>query len=212
MHDLGTSSAAATVGDVRHPKTKLIGMACLPIFVVGAWSLTPAAVRAQELQEGVLEQQGLAEQPPTGDWNITLGAGFAVRPTYPGASAYHARPIPLVSITYRNLFFLGPGGLGVNAVNWSGFHAGPVLGFEGGRNQGDDPHLNGLGDIQPSVTAGLFAAYRFGPFEVLGTAAGHHPYGQWIHRSGAVELPRPNHPPSPGFSGRPRPRICRPPI
>ncbi len=58
----------------------------------------------------------------------------------------------------------------MNAINWNGFRAGPVVGFEGGRDQSDDSRLNGLGDIQPSATAGIFAAYRFGPFEALATA------------------------------------------
>jgi outer membrane scaffolding protein for murein synthesis (MipA/OmpV family) len=127
------------------------------------------AAWSQTLPEQELEQKGLAPQAQSGNWDITLGAGIAGVPKYPGAKDYHAQPLPLVSVTYRNTFFFGPSGLGMNAINWNGFRAGPVLGFQGGRNQSDDPHLKGLGDIQPSLTAGMFASYRMGPFEVGGT-------------------------------------------
>jgi MipA family protein len=140
------------------------------LFVLGAWGLSSAVAQAQMLREEELEQQGVANQPVTGNWNVTLGAGVAGRPDYPGASGYRAEPIPLVLISYRDLFFLGPLGLGMNAINWNGFRAGPVLGYEGGRNQSDDSRLDGLGDIQPSATAGLFAGYHDGPFAISATA------------------------------------------
>jgi MipA family protein len=142
----------------------------LPLLILGVSWLSAGAARAQALEQEELEQQGLSEPRAKGDWNVTLGAGVAAAPIYPGAAAYRAEPVPLVSITYRDLFFLGPLGLGANVINWNGFRAGPVLGFEGGRDQDSDSHLAGLGDIQPSLTAGLFAAYRFGPFEVAGIA------------------------------------------
>lgn len=154
----------------RPPHHRRITHASLPLVLLltfGAAGTTK--VRAQGLTEEELEQKGLSEQPVAANWNITLGAGIAAAPAYPGAKGYHAQPIPLVSITYRNLFFFGPFGLGVNAINWSGFRAGPLLGFQGGRYQSDDPHLNGLEDIQLSATAGIFASYRMGPFELAGT-------------------------------------------
>jgi outer membrane protein len=139
------------------------------LFAVGVWSLSPATSRAQTLQEELLEQQGLAQEPTLGKWSVTLGAGVAEVPDYPGGDRYRVRPVPLVSIEYDKLVFLGPYGLGLNAIQWNGLRAGPVLGFEGGRKQDDDPHLNGLGDISPSLTGGVFATYRFSSFQVSGT-------------------------------------------
>jgi outer membrane scaffolding protein for murein synthesis (MipA/OmpV family) len=55
------------------------------------------------------------------------------------------------------------------AVHVNGFRAGPVIGFQGGRDQSEDSHLNGLGDIPPSLTAGVFATYRDGPFRFSAT-------------------------------------------
>lgn len=142
----------------------------------GAWLLlplcaflAPSLCRAQQSLEGqALEQQGLTGSPET--WSVTLGAGLASVPRYPGASDDRVRPAPLVSIVYDRRFFAGPFGVGVAAVRWNGFSAGPVLGFERGRDASDDPRLTGLGDIPASATAGAFAAYRFGPVAISVTA------------------------------------------
>jgi MipA family protein len=137
--------------------------------LVTAATLAAATSRAQTtLTEQQLEQGGL--QPPSqGPWDVSLGIGVAGMPTYDGAKNYRAQPVPLVSIRYRDLIFLGPGGLGVNVVHWGGLRMGPVIGYGGGRRQSDDPHLSGLGDIQAAVTAGAFASYTLGHWVVAGT-------------------------------------------
>lgn len=160
----------------RRLATILCAVAALPAFAV----LLPCPAQAQGAQEQALEQEGLAAPPAPGTWSVTLGAGIADVPRYPGADSDRARLVPLVEIRYGGRLFLGPFGLGVNAIDWNGFRAGPVLGFEGGRQESDDPHLAGLGDISPSITGGLFAAYRIGPFDILGTvrqAINHTDYG-----------------------------------
>lgn len=125
--------------------------------------------RAQTLPDEEIEQQGLTEQPSEGEWNITLGAGLTLRPTYQGASSHRLRPLPLVSIGYHDWLFLSPLGLGVSAIHIDGFRAGPVVGYEGGRDESSDAELKGLGNIHSSIAAGIFAAYRTGPFEISGT-------------------------------------------
>lgn len=139
------------------------------LLLLTAAALAPALGWAQEsLEDQALEQQGLTRGPA--GWGISLGAGLASVPEYPGASKERARLVPLLAIDYDNRIFLGPLGVGVAAVRCNGFRAGPVLGFERGRAQNDDPRLAGLGDISPSVTAGLFADYTRGAFAVLATA------------------------------------------
>lgn len=129
----------------------------------------PTIGRAQEsLGDQALEQQGSTSA--TGGWDVTLGAGLAWAPRYPGASTQRARPAPLFSLDYDGRLFAGPLGLGVAAIRWGGFRAGPVLGFERGRSQSDDPRLTGLGDISASVTAGLFAGYTRGALGIYATA------------------------------------------
>lgn len=144
-----------------------------PFLALGVFSFTLSlpmvAAWAQSLQEEGLEQQGLGTVATMDNWNVSLGLGLAIKPKFPGAGDYHARPIPFVSIIYGDPFFLGPSGLGMNVIDWNGLRAGPVIGFLGGRNQDDDPHLNGLGNISASITAGLFANYRLGPIEIAGT-------------------------------------------
>jgi|GEM_PF-2178382 len=132
-------------------------------------ALAAGKARAETLQEDALEQEGLMDLPAKGGWNVNLGAGVAASPVYPGASAYRARLVPIAAISYRDLLFAGPLGIGVSALNLGNWHFGPVLGFEGGRRQDEDSRLNGLGDIQPSLTAGLFAHYRYGAFSASGT-------------------------------------------
>jgi len=123
----------------------------------------------QSLEEQVLEQQGLAQT--SAGWGVSLGAGVAEVPKYPGGSKERARLVPLVSLNYGGgRLFLGPLGIGVVAIRWHGFRAGPVLGFERGRSESDDPRLVGLGDISSSATAGLFAGYARGPLQVSVTA------------------------------------------
>jgi outer membrane scaffolding protein for murein synthesis (MipA/OmpV family) len=123
---------------------------------------------AQALQEQVLEQKGLGEQPATGDWNVNLGAGIAAVPNYPGADTDRTRFVPMAEIVYRHFVFIGSSGLGMNLIDTGHFRAGPVLGYLGGRDEDRDARLNGLGDIHASLTAGVFASYHIGPLE-LGT-------------------------------------------
>jgi MipA family protein len=139
------------------------------LLVTAAAVLSARTSRAQTtLGEQQLEQSGLLP-PSQGPWDVSLGVGVAGMPTYDGAKNYHAQPVPLVSIRYRDLIFLGPGGLGVNVVHWSGLRMGPVIGYGEGRRQSDDPHLSGLGDIQTAVTAGAFASYTVGHWALGGT-------------------------------------------
>lgn len=124
---------------------------------------------AQVLQEQVLEQQGLAQQPSPGSWSVTLGAGLGATPVYPGANTDRARVIPLAQISYDKTLFVGTEGLGVNLINTHGFRFGPLLSYIGGRNEDSDPRLTGLGDIHASLTAGAFASYRFRRIEFSAT-------------------------------------------
>lgn len=141
---------------------------------VAVLGLAPSCAQAQSIQEQQFEQRGLTTTPSAGNWeesnwNVNVGAGIAVAPTYLGSKEYRIRPIPIFSIAYRDLVFIGPTGLSVNLINVNGFHAGVALGYLGGRSQGDDSRLDGLGDIQASVTTGVFADYRIGSFGFSGT-------------------------------------------
>ena len=132
--------------------------------------LHAAPAQAQALQDLAIEQQGLNERPAPGAWSVSLGAGLAEGPDYPGARDDRVHPVPLIEIGYGDRVAFGPFGLAVAALDWNGLRAGPVLGIEGGRRQSADPHLDGLGDISTSITAGAFVSYRIGLFDMYGTA------------------------------------------
>jgi MipA family protein len=138
------------------------------LLLVGAVLAPTLGWAQQSLEDQALEQQGLTQ--PQAGWSGTVGAGLALVPKYPGASAERVRPAPLVSIDYGNRVSIGPLGIEVAAVRWNGLRAGPVLGLQGGRRESDDPRLDGLGDISTSVTGGLFATYARGPLAVSATA------------------------------------------
>jgi MipA family protein len=132
-------------------------------------ALAPTLGWAQQtLEDQALEQQGLARAEA--GWTATVGAGLEESARYPGASTDRMHPVPLVSLDYGGRLFIGPLGIGVAALRWNGFRAGPVLGFERGRNESDDPRLAGLGDIPTSITAGVFAGYAYGPLAISATA------------------------------------------
>jgi outer membrane protein len=143
------------------------------VILVCSFCLRPVQPAAQPWDGDELGQPNAAA-PVTGfavkgDWDVTIGIGAAMAPKFTGADKYTLRPTPLGSITYRDRIFLGPDGFGVNAIDRQGLRAGPVIGYEGGRKQSDDSHLQGLGNIQPSITAGLFASYDMGQFQIRGT-------------------------------------------
>jgi outer membrane scaffolding protein for murein synthesis (MipA/OmpV family) len=78
--------------------------------------------------------------------------------------------VPFVSITYGQRFSLGTDGLKANVLPSGHFKAGPMLSYLGGRKESDDSAaLHGLGNIQPSLTAGAFASYEMRPFEISAT-------------------------------------------
>lgn len=165
-HDVPMTGACS----VLKPSTMNLRLLRLTWRFLPLWALlAPALGHAQQFLEGqALEQQGL--NGPSQAWNVTLGAGLASVPRYPGASSQRIQLAPLISIVYDHRFFAGPLGIGMAAIRWNGFSAGPVLGFERGRSDSDAPRLAGLGDISPSATAGAFAAYDFGPVAISATA------------------------------------------
>jgi outer membrane scaffolding protein for murein synthesis (MipA/OmpV family) len=84
-------------------RVRFFALALVASLIVGAQR--PAC--AQVLQEQVLEQQGLVQQPGPSGWGVTLGAGVGVAPEYPGGSSYHAGAVPLAQITYGRTLFIG---------------------------------------------------------------------------------------------------------
>jgi MipA family protein len=101
-------------------------------------------------------------------WDVTLGAGVALLPTYQGSDRYYVAPVPLVSLTWRDTVSLTTQGL---SAYWhdGGLKIGGGLTYDGGRTQGSrflfpgDSRLNGLGDVPAALGLRAFGSYELGP-------------------------------------------------
>ena len=112
-------------------------------------------------------------------WSITLGAGVASLPKYPGRSAKRVEPIPMIGIRYDRFFIGGvagggtPAGLGAYLYEDNHWKVGLSLGGDiiKPRKESDDSrHLRGLGDINSTIRGGGFASYTLGWFTLRGSA------------------------------------------
>lgn len=117
-----------------------------------------------------LAQGGSAAKPDPAaksDWDVSLGAGAALAPTFEGSDRYHVMPVPLVSITYKDMISLNATGL---SAYWrtGDLRIGAGLTYNPGRtdskddgllSNGDD-RLRGMGDIDAALGLKAFASYR----------------------------------------------------
>ncbi len=101
-------------------------------------------------------------------WQITVGAGAVNMPEYPGSENTQTRALPMVSVRYGR-FFLGgapgsgsPAGLGAYLYEDETWGLGAVVSRDAidPRDESDDARLRGLGDIDATTRAGLFANYH----------------------------------------------------
>jgi outer membrane protein len=110
-------------------------------------------------------------------WDVTLGAGVATLPKYPGSDDTETHALPLISVRYGRFFIGGvpgagtPAGLGAylhESERWSVGVAvsGDVI---KPREESDDPRLRGLGDIDSTVRGGVFASYTLDWFTLRGS-------------------------------------------
>jgi outer membrane scaffolding protein for murein synthesis (MipA/OmpV family) len=151
-----------TTVSIQFAKFRLLA-GLLPVLALTAGT-RPAV--ADDLLNQPMEQPSATDFPSTGPWNVTLGLGGGYAPKFEGADRYHAVPIPYVAISYAGLGAVGSDGFNADVIHSGGFRAGPLISYSAGRDQSDDPHLHGLGDISAAILMGGFAAYRWGDFEV----------------------------------------------
>ena len=106
--------------------------------------------------------------------NLSVGAGFAYIPEYEGANDYMAVPFPLFSLDWNSGQYVRLVGLDIEAnilgkkhKNWE---FGPKLSFKPGRdNDIENINVANLEEIDFSISAGLFAQYKFAKgFDVRG--------------------------------------------
>ena len=116
---------------------------------------------------------GQPGRPAAKEWDIRAGAGVMMRPTFDGSDRYRARPLPYLSVNWRDTITLDQ--TGINAqLRRQGYRIGLGLTFDGGREDQDtggiftsgDNRLLGMGDIDFAVGLRGFAAWQVGPVEI----------------------------------------------
>ena len=130
-------------------------------------------------------EPALGVNPPlTNSWRYSVMAGVANMPKYAGSSDHKFKVIGDFSATYGR-YFIGtidgestPFGVGVYLYNDEHWRVGTALSYDlsSARKESDDEaHLRGLGDIEKTAHATLFASYTrdwFGLRTALSTDAG----------------------------------------
>lgn len=99
--------------------------------------------------------------PSSDPWKISVGPALMVSPKYPGARAFQVLPLPSLDISYDDRFFSqGLDVLGVNILQSPAYHIGTSISFDfQSRNESDDPHLHGLGNVHWGPKLRIFADY-----------------------------------------------------
>jgi outer membrane scaffolding protein for murein synthesis (MipA/OmpV family) len=139
--------------------------------------------------------------PAADEWAITglkVGAIAVIKPKYEGSDEYDIYGFPYLFPTFSGApgFFSRIDARGLDDVRFrlierDGFVAGPLAGYNLGRDEDDGDLLEGLGDVDGGVVAGGFVGYRLGP--VLLDASFHNTFGDdggYLIRLGA-EIERP---------------------
>lgn len=93
------------------------------------------------------------------DWDVSLGLGLALQPTYEGDDEYEVAPEFLLDISWRDRAFLTTEknrGLGLNLIRSRQVRAGTYLTLDWGREESDATRLAGTGDIEISPEVGIF--------------------------------------------------------
>jgi len=105
------------------------------------------------------------QSPATPTWEITLGAGALVTPSYPGSEEHRVYPLPLTQITWRNRVYLGQGtagtgpALGAYAVRTSHLGIAAEVGFQQDRPSSRADALAGMENRDFVGTAGVSVSY-----------------------------------------------------
>jgi outer membrane scaffolding protein for murein synthesis (MipA/OmpV family) len=106
------------------------------------------------------------EDASDGKWEIVLGAGALYEPTFEGAKDHETSALPYFSITYDDTYSFGVEGLSAKLYDGEALGLTAKIGYDFGREEADDPHLAGLGDIEGGATLGFSVDYEAGPLEL----------------------------------------------
>jgi MipA family protein len=105
---------------------------------------------------------------PAKTWQFNLGLGVGGEPRYPGSGQISVSPLPLVSVTYLDRYFVSTSeGLGAYIFKSENFRLGASFDVAPDtRYRGKDARLRGLPKIKTGGQAKLFAEYDLGEVEI----------------------------------------------
>ncbi len=95
------------------------------------------------------------------DWYVRVGIIGGAVPSYMGSDHYEGSYSPRVKIVWRDRVFLNDRQLGMNLFKNDVLAIGPFLRYTGGRSD-NNAGLEGMGDIDRTLSAGGFFNYRLG--------------------------------------------------
>lgn len=108
---------------------------------------------------------GTSERSFWQDFELTVGGAAGVGPDYEGADSYEAVALPFFELSWRDRIFVGLDGIRALNPLTENIRIGPLLSYDGGRDEDDNDDLEGLGDVDGSVTLGIVAEVEFGPYQ-----------------------------------------------
>jgi len=110
---------------------------------------------------------------PASDWTVSVGASVVTGPKYPGSSSRLVIPIPAWEIDYKNRFFSkGLDFAGVYFLNDESWKLGSALSYDiTDRRHQADGRLKGLGDVNSTLRAKVFAEHTMSLFTLAVAAA-----------------------------------------
>ncbi|HYL88542.1 MAG TPA: MipA/OmpV family protein [Burkholderiales bacterium] len=132
-------------------------------FSLFLFALAAVPAQAQDAGAGVFDEYGPNAAETFGRdtqarWRFALGGGVATDPNFQGSDKYRVHPTLFIFAGYGP-FFIGFGGAGVNLYRVPGLRMGALISLGAGRNESTDARLAGLGDVDRTVLAGLFAVH-----------------------------------------------------
>jgi outer membrane scaffolding protein for murein synthesis (MipA/OmpV family) len=110
-------------------------------------------------------------------WKFSVGSGLIVAPAFTGAKTYSLLAVPDIRVAYKDLLFVNVrDGIGYAAINQDGWRIGPVVSYTFRRSEkeggsifriagGGKNALQGMGDVDGTVSVGGFVEYAFKPYK-----------------------------------------------
>lgn len=131
------------------------------VLVLGTLLATPAFAA-----DAITDVSPAPEFETVPQRSVLLGGGVGVQPVYEGSDEYRVFPFPILSYDSgvdgpRRFEFRALDDIRLHALRAGGFSVGPLVGYSFGREEDEADILEGLGDIEPGIVVGGFAAYEF---------------------------------------------------